>query len=415
MYGLKTYTLKEAKKIIDIELLQQQVLRFSFINLLLVSFVGVFLRVYPFFDSFPLVYKNILHGHSHFAFGGWAMPVLFALVMKVFPDLTNKVAYHHWRNIAVLMFISAIGMLLSFPVQGYKAVSITFSTLSLISGFYWMVVTLKALKQQESSTSHKFIKWGFYYFALSSIGPFATGPLIAMGYQGSNLYYDAIYFYLHFQYNGFFTFLVMALLYKALEKHTKLPKGKKAFTLLNIAVIPTFALSVLWHPHSFIFNIIGGAAAAVQVVALFYFLKDIHKGREKGGSILFDFAIIAFALKIFIQLASAFPFVAALGYEHRNFVIAYLHLVLLGFISFYAFSVVFENIKGRDYKIGMTLFIISFLLTEIFLVVLAFAEVFVVNLHIQKELLLLAAVFFPAGIGFLLNSLKHSKPLLSSL
>ena len=129
-----------------IEKLRRYLICASFINLLIVALMGVLLRSFPFLSSFPSTYKNILHGHSHFAFGGWLMPVILGLLLKNFSQLHQKVAYHHWRNISIILLASAYGMLLSFPVQGYKAVSIFFSTLSLLGSFYMAVVIWKALK-----------------------------------------------------------------------------------------------------------------------------------------------------------------------------------------------------------------------------------------------------------------------------
>src|SRR5688572_14151450 len=110
--------------------LQQRLAAWSFFNLFLVACLGVLLRAYPFLDHFPLTYKNLLHGHSHFAFGGWVMPILLALILKMFPEQVQRVTFNHWRNLAVLLLVSAYGMLASFPLQGYKAMSIFFSTLS---------------------------------------------------------------------------------------------------------------------------------------------------------------------------------------------------------------------------------------------------------------------------------------------
>src|SRR6476661_8184853 len=247
------------------ESLQKLLLRWSFINLLIISAIGLLVRSLPFIDHFPLEYKNLLHGHSHFAFGGWVMPALIALLMMNIPELSQKVAYKHWRNNSILLMGSAYGMLFSFPVQGYKAVSITFSTLSIGAGYYLAIVLWKALRTVDNRVSYSFIKWGLFYMAISAIGPFATGPLIVMGKQSTPIYFDSIYFYLHFQYNGFFTFFVMALIYKSLERSGKTRYGRKVFGLMNAACIPTFALSVIWNQPPIVFNIIGGVGAILQV------------------------------------------------------------------------------------------------------------------------------------------------------
>src|SRR5690349_15694061 len=104
--------------------LQNLLLRLSLVNLFIVSLLGVLLRSFPFLNRFPLDYKNLLHGHSHFAFGGWVMPAMLCLILRCFPDLAKAINYKHWKNIALLFLFSAYGMLVAFPLQGYKAVSI---------------------------------------------------------------------------------------------------------------------------------------------------------------------------------------------------------------------------------------------------------------------------------------------------
>ena len=69
--------------------LQSLLIRCSLINLFIVALMGVVLRAFPFLSSFPLDYKNMLHGHSHFAFGGWVMPALFGLILKNFPGICD--------------------------------------------------------------------------------------------------------------------------------------------------------------------------------------------------------------------------------------------------------------------------------------------------------------------------------------
>ncbi|MGZ3912046.1 MAG: hypothetical protein ACXVBR_18310, partial [Flavisolibacter sp.] len=93
---VKVYSAEEIRPFINIQALQVSLLRFSFFNLLLVALIGLLMRSYSFISNLPLAYGNILHGHSHFAFGGWVMPVLLSLFLKQFPELVEKTAYHHW-------------------------------------------------------------------------------------------------------------------------------------------------------------------------------------------------------------------------------------------------------------------------------------------------------------------------------
>lgn len=371
----------------------------SFINLFLVACLGVLLRAFPFIQV-PLEYKNVLHGHSHFAFGGWVMPMLVALLLKWFPEITQQVAYRHWRNIAALLFLSAYGMLVSFPVQGYKAVSIFFSTASVAAGYYLIAVLWKALNKTTPTVSTRFLKGGLFYLGLSAIGPFATGPLIVLGYQGTPLYFDAVYFYLHFQYNGWFTFAVLALLYKMLQRTRAAKNGNRVFWLFNAACIPAYALSLLWNEPHMLFNLVGGTAALLQVIALVYLLRDLPLAKWKRKGRLYLLASVALILKTGLQVASAFPAVAWIGYTYRNFIIAYLHLVLLGCISMFLFAYIcstYRQVAAPLFKTGFRMFLFSFVTTETVLVLQAGSALVEKVLPHTAVWLLAFSVFFPVG------------------
>lgn len=383
--------------------LQQRLLVLAFANLLVVTLLGVLLRTFPFLPGFPLAYKNILHGHSHFAFTGWVMLVLFALLMKGFPYIRETISFRHWRNLAGLILLSAYGMLVAFPVQGYKAVSIAFSTVAIVATVYLTVVITKALSCLEKTTSHRFLKWGLMYATLSSVGPFALGPLMAMGKSGSPLYFDAIYFYLHFQYNGFFTFMVLALLYRKLEHQDAAKYGQRVFLLLNVALLPAYALSVLWHQPSVLLNIAGGGAALLQLAGIFYLLKDVCSTRFPK-SFLLQLSLAALVVKSLLQVFSAFPQMAQLAYEQRNLVIAYLHLVLLGFVTVFVFDAVLQ--RGKKMQVGIFVFLFSFFSTESLLVLQALGAVLSFRIPFYAEILLACSVLFPVGVALLLRSLS---------
>jgi hypothetical protein len=396
----------------SIALVQKRLLQASFLNLFLVSALGIFLRSFPFLPSLVIEYKNLLHGHSHFAFGGWVLPILLALIMKGFPEVTSQVHYKHWRNIAVLVLASAYGMLLSFPFQGYGLVSIIFSTLSVLATFYMAFVLWRALQNTEAKTAHLFLKAALFFLCISAIGPFATGPLIAMGKAGTPIYYNSVYFYLHFQYNGFFTLTVLALLYKMLEGKQQDQYGKKVYALFTWACIPAYFLSILWNnPHP-VFYAIGGLAAVVQLAALGFLLQDacfLLLKTKRINKLLF-LALMAFTLKNVLQLFSAFPAVAELAYQHRNFVIAYLHLMLLGFVSLFAFAATFKFYKitvTQTIKTGIYLFLFSFVSTELLLVCFSAGNILAFTIPYYTQLLLFFSLFFMAGLWLLMQNINQ--------
>lgn len=375
--------------------IEKVLLPLAFGNLVLVAILGLALRSAPLVSSFPLVYKNLLHAHSHFAFGGWVLPVLTALVLRHFPEIKQAVSLTHWRNITILIFVSAYGMLLFFPLYGYKGITIFFSTASLAATVYLAVVVWKAGRKISFTVAHRFLVWGLGYAVLSALGPFATVPLIVAGKSGSPLYFDVVYFYLHFQYNGFFTFTVLALLYRRLQRQNAAQNANSAFWLFNCACVPAYALSVLWHQPSLWFNVVGGLAALLQLAGLYFLWKDLRRAEISG---LFYLALLALVLKCFLQAASAFPDVAALAHEARNLVIAYLHLVLLGFVSLFVFALVNEELRTKkQMQTGIRFFLFSFLVTETLLVVQAFSGILHYNLPGASLWLFLFSLPFPVG------------------
>jgi len=384
--------------------LERMLLLSCFFNLAITALLGVLLRSYPFIDGFPLDYKNVLHGHSHFAFGGWIMPALLLLILKYFPEIKNGIGYKHWKNISLLLLFSAYGMLLTFPFQGYKPLSIFFSTLSVAAGYYLVVVLWPTLNR--TSLSHRFLKAGLIYLAISATGPFATGPMIAMGHQGTPMYFDAVYFYLHFQVNGWFTFAVLALLYRWMENKGLKVTNVRSYKLFHLACAPAYLLSVLWNRPGLVFNTIGGIATLLQAIALGHLLKDL-----KGFKLttLMKLGLAAFVIKIVLQLLSSIPFIAVLAYEHRNFIIAYLHLALLGSVSLFLFHFCFEtfDVRTKTVKIGTALFLISFFCTELLLVLFSLGSLLGFGIPHYNEVLLLASTLFPAGLLLIFLSTRQ--------
>lgn len=394
--------------------LQKALVRICMLNFLLLSLAGLLLRAFPAIQLSFLPYKNLLHAHSHFAFGGWVMPALLALVLKFFPETCTTGNFRHWRNCIVLMLVAAYGMLLSFPFQGYGVVSIVFSTLSIVAGCYAGLVTRTAVKAAGNTTSKSFLLAGFFFFFLAAIGPFATGPLIAMGKAGTPLYFNAIYFYLHFEYNGFFTFMILAVLYRMLERHGAAHRGKLVFRLLLIGCMPAYFLSVLWtKPHA-LFYIAGGAAALLQLIAVAFLVRDIKKLKlkEKPGGWIFRIAILAFVAKSLLQFLSAFPVVAELAFRNRDFIIAYLHLVLLGFISLFILAVFSKNIapqKKGMFNTGMACFLFAFISTELLLVLQAGGLLQALQPLHYYQLLFVLSTCFPAGLILISAALRSQK------
>ena len=347
----------------------------SFVYLILVGFLGCLLRLIFFYPIEGVNFKYFLHGHSHLAFLGWLFNAFFAaLVFTYIPEKAKTYKILFW-----LLQVAVMGMLITFPIQGYAAASITFSTLHILLSYWFAGKFLRDTnKLHIRPISLVFIRWGLLFMVLSSIGPFALGAIMAKGLGGSDLYQLAIYFYLHFQYDGWFSFAVFGLFFRILEiNDIAFSNGhaRRFLWLMLIACIPAYSLSTLWtQPHTYVY-VIGFLSAILQLMALFYLAlilkragKDMQTKLTPWTVRLFQFAYVSFIIKILLQFASAFPTIADLAFTVRNFTIGYLHIVFLGFVSTFLIGwfaqVNLISINSRLAKSGIVFFLLGFILSE---------------------------------------------------
>lgn len=397
--------------------------KISFLYLVIVALLGLFLRLLFFFPVEGVNFKYFLHAHSHVALLGWLYSAFFIALLFSFLNKEDR----NRKTFKIQFWLSqatVVGMLISFPLQGYAAASITFSSLHILLS-YWFIYSFSyySRRNEKLSSTHSFslgfIKWSLFFMALSSIGPWAMAPIMATENSGSHLYYLAIYFYLHFQYNGWFTFAVFGLFFWWLEKkNIPLPRKESKYFFLSMVIscIPAYALSTLWtQPPPWVY-FIGGMSGFVQLFGLFRLLRLLWKIRAAlkkeiygMASFLMILALVSLTIKLILQLASSFPYIADLAYKIRHFVIGYLHLTLIGFVTFFIFAF-FQltgliNFENRQSKTGLSLFITGFVLSEaiLFLQGTMYWLLFG-NIPYYYELLFGVSVLMPVGLGlFVLN------------
>jgi hypothetical protein len=307
----------------------------------LAASLGLFLR-WQFISPTPGVnFRWFLHSHSHVMFLGWAFNIIYlSFVQHHIPASRQQAFYKLFIGLQVLV----TAMMISFPIQGYGTWSIIFSTLHTFGALAFIILFFRRTRG-PGTVSLWFARMGLIFFAISTAGPFSLGYLMANGFGQTVWYNLSIYYYLHFQYNGFFLFGVIAMFLQLLEiKEIRFNvKGMMSFgKWLAVACIPAYALSVLFAKPPAVVYIIGAAAAAMQLFAL-YMLIGVLKPLASQLAMRFQrvsytmlwLILSAFCLKLVLQLASAHPDIADLAYELRPVVIAYLHLVLVGIISLF--------------------------------------------------------------------------------
>lgn len=383
-------------------------------NFLIASLLGLLLR-YAFIGNLEFNYRFLTHTHSHIAMLGWVYLMLFTVFVHYF--VPEKKRFYN-RLFWVTQF-AVIGMLFSFPFQGYAAISITFSTLHVICSYAFAFRIWKDLKV-ENTLAEKIVKWSLAFMVLSTIGVWCLGPAVGLMGKASAFYQIAIQFFLHFQFNGWFLFAVIAVLFFQLQIHPS--KNTKHFLQsLIAATFCSLALPVQWFaPHWSLFyiNILG---CVLQLTALICFLKIIKNPfhtiiskHKKTVRLLYTFALSCFIMKLVLQVVSIVPEFSQTLINHKNFVIGFIHLMMLGVISGYLFAFLrFSNTLKPSIclNLGVYSFLIGFFLTELLLTYQGALFYFGKGLLPHYYLLLFASsVFLPLGIALILFTyLKQKK------
>lgn len=340
---------------------------------LIVALMGLVLRFYL-VTSLPINYKFLLHAHSHTALLGWIYLGLTTLIYKIFLSEAQKPKLY--KRIFFFTNICILGMIITFPVQGYALFSIIFTTLFLFASYWFAWFAIKHVPSHfKKRFSWKLIKTSIWYLVLSSIGPWAIGGVMSTLGPESIWYKTSIYFYLHFQYNGWFILALLGILFYILEKNVvefNREKLKSFFILLNVGIIVTLFLSVLWFVPPKIFYVMGLIGAVAQILAfyeLYLLLKPNFDSFKKiftpPAFFLLKIAGALVGVKVFMQLHSALPYMASLAFQLKDFVIGYLHLVFLGVVitTMLAFLNYFKLINIP--KSFLWFFLVAFFSTEL--------------------------------------------------
>lgn len=354
-------------------------LTISLINLAIVALLGFILRSKILF-SIPFIdFKNTIHAHSHFAFGGWVtLAIMTLMIYEILPRSDSGKGVYQW--ILAGIALNAFGMLVGFLWQGYGLESIFFSTLFIFTTYAFTWVFIKHVRKSAASTTVKFLSIAsLVYLVLSSIGPYTLAYMMASKSGNIILYKDAVYTYLHLQYNGFFTLAVFALFVNRIENLLTI-KGLKNMSkfaqLLTLSVISSLFLCYLWHYPNYIIRIVAVAGSISMLLATGYFIVTILPFRKwqqrlsNTTAFVAALSLSAFVLKMALQSLTIFEKIGAEVFNNRPVIIGFLHLVLLCFITLYLLShFIHAGILKNDRlsKVAIATFTFSVVINEILL------------------------------------------------
>ncbi|MFK5878301.1 MAG: hypothetical protein QM478_02270 [Flavobacteriaceae bacterium] len=367
---------------------------------LIIAFLGMLLRLFHVVDV-PVNFKHIVHAHSHIALLGWIYTALTTLIYYAY--LRENPISKKYKRLFFLTQFTLIGMLISFPITGYALFSILFSTLFLFASYWFFWFVNKHISPaQKFSNSFKLVKAGLWFMIISSLGPWALG-IIMNTLEGASIWYRiSIYFYLHFQYNGWFIVALFGIFFYILEQHN-VEVSKKLFNkfywLLLSSIILTFSLSVLWTKPYAMFYTIGTIGSLLQLISFWWFVKILKPIRlssifSKQIFNLLTLVGLLFIIKMSLQLVGSIPFFADSIATNLDLVIGYLHWTFLGVVSILLLGFLHYYKLIRLSKKSMSLYIIGFFLTEVLIFYKGYIQWKKGNLSENFDLYLAIASFF---------------------
>jgi len=343
----------------------------ALLYLFIAASLGIILRLFP-IANINATYRYIIHTHSHVALLGWVYVALTTIIYHFGIDKNKKKKYTiiFWST-----QITIIGMLLTFPFIGYALYSIIFSTLFIICSYWFYFFFKKNHSFDTTKISYKFISTALLFMLFSSIGPWALGIIMNTLGATSHWYKNAIYFYLHFQYNGWFIFCLIGIFFFILEKKKIEFSESKAtlfYRLLTLSCIFTLFLSFLWIKPTTIIYVFAAIGAILQLISFRLFYTLIKNLKNKLVSIfgkfnfkILQFILILFLIKISMQALSNLPYFSKITYTYLDFVIGYLHLTFLGIVTL-TILVFLNNFKIILLpKIWIRIYLLGFITSEI--------------------------------------------------
>ena len=393
---------------------RQNWIRWAFGFFFLAVCLGLVMRSFHVIEIPYFEYRNILHTHSHIALLGWGHLMLIGGM--VFGLVKEKDQIKDYKLLFLGTVIALLGMLFSFPFQGYGAVSISFSTLHVLLSYGFAYKLLNLIRSREKTPATRLIRLAIWFMVVSTFGLWSLGPVSATLGRMHELYFMTIQWFLHFQLNGWFVLGVLGLILLYFEEkgfQINLPSYQE--WILSISVVMTFMLAVTWAEPQPIFFQLNGLAVIIQMLAYFWILKSIFSlvktDQFSGfGRLLLLLALASLVAKAMLQGLLVFPSIAVISYSIRMYVIGFLHLVLLGAMTMGVSAVAIArgwiNEKPIS-KLGWILLISGFVITEILL----FLQGTLIWLQMgflpeYNFWLFLASCLFPISLAFLLAGLR---------
>jgi hypothetical protein len=395
----------------------------SLINLCITAFLGMSLRTKFLFPIEFINYRYFISAHSHFAFGGWVtLALMFLYVYDVLPQKYSKKKVYQivrWGT-----ELNALGMAVSFPFAGYAVFSTAFSTLFIFTTYLFAFVFIRdVLRAPVQRTVRALSIAALLCLVLSSEGPWTLAYILVTNSADANLYRDAVYSFLHLQYNGFFTLSIFAVFFHHVLATLNDNARRVVFQfagLLTASVLPALALALLWHPHAPLIQVSAAIGCILIFLSLIWFIK-IRNVIFKAPIFTFPFArtfwifsVISFLIKMVLQTGTIIPGLGNAVFGYRPIIIGFLHLVFLGLVTFFILCRYIENsfllVRLGFVRMALIVFSAGIILNEAILMIQGLQLLSGSTLTIYAWLLwIVAIILFIGSVLILIARLQSEK------
>ena len=373
-------------------------IRWAFAYFAIVVCLGIFMRSVQVAD-YPFVfnYRNIVHTHSHLALLGFVYVMLSAILARTFIPFNTQLN-RRYRWLFYITQFSVLGMLCSFPFQGYGAISISFSSVFIICTYFFARFFIKY-------ATSPFVKMGIFYLILSSLGIWFMPVTIVKFGKFSEMYMCSIAFFLHFQYNGWMLSSLMGLFVKKYGWDIQYPQLiKRIFILFQAGIIGSLFISWVGYFSYPIYYIVGGVSVLIWLTSVIMILRLYLKTQPK--SFLATVFICFFIAKVAMMFTGAFPVLTPYLFKNIDLLISYLHFNFLGIVTIGLLLFLEEVYKVNRWLIYLFLF--CFITTEGLIVYKGFSVIgnYPIFSNFYEYLWLFTAPFYFPAIGWLIGSFK---------
>ena len=394
----------------------------SILSLLVIGLSGVVLRSKIVFELPLINYNHLLEAHAHFTFGGWVtLALLFLMVYELLPGSVSSRRIYQWLLGSILA--GAWAMFLTFLFAGYETISVIASVFFILVTyvFAWVFIG-DVLKAKLPATVSALAICSVVSLVLSSAGSYILFFVFYTKSLDAILYRDALFTYLHFQYNGFFTLAIISLLFHHIGQRVE-AKGHRNMSrfalLLIISIIPSLFLSYLWQSPGPVLRVVAVSGSVLLLGSFCFFvlasksLYVIYREEKPVIRLLIFLSMGSFALKIFLQCFTIFPGIGNEIFGNRPIIMGFLHLVFLGFTSLFVLAYFakkgYLDISLRSTRTGLLVFALAVLLNETLLMSQGLATTMLLpGGNVFPWLLWLAGLCLLFGISLVYIARRHT-------